>query len=193
VSFDEARASVAKVLGISVALGSLVACSQRNTPSPDPNDWSQRKATVCDVFHYMPAYRGKLVTVTGIYWYGLRETCPGRFVTGEREWPTVLLIVDRRQSDPKFGRLPFQTDYASWDRMDEVIMRQAKAHFHGAIQVTITGQVQSDYTQFGQKLLSGYGHLGSFPAQLVVKRIVDVSLLSRPVYNYGNLLDGHAR
>jgi len=103
-------ASLTKVLEISVALGSFVACSQRNTPSPDPNDWSRRKTTVCDVFHYMPAYRGKLVTVTGIYWDDLRQSCPGKFVTGLREWPTALWIADRGQSDPKFGRLPFQTD-----------------------------------------------------------------------------------
>jgi len=39
--------------------------------------------------------------------------------------------------------------------------------------------------------VGGYGHLGSFAAELVVKRVYDVLIRSTPTYNYGQMVGPH--
>jgi hypothetical protein len=84
----------------------------------------------------------------------------------------------------------FQTDIRSWDRLDAVVLREAKARRREEIWVTVTGLVRAPekYVREGGRIAAGYGHLGIFPAEIVVQQIRDVVVKPTPTYDYGALV-----
>jgi len=146
--------------------------------------------TVCDVLKEPSRYRGRLVTVTGIFWAGLRQSCPEPFVTREHTWPSALNLAHSQLPASAEDAVSFKTDEKSWDDLLELVRREGKARRHEEIWVTITGQIRAPagYIRKDGQIVGGYGHLGVFPAELVVKRILGTSIKSNPTYDYGELL-----
>src|SRR3569833_1403498 len=71
-----------------LALGG-VACT-RDVPSPRAEAVQYKPIPVCDVLKDVSRYRGKIIAVKGIYWYGMRQNCAEPVVLGTRVWPSVL-------------------------------------------------------------------------------------------------------
>jgi hypothetical protein len=47
--------------------------------------------TLCDLSRDFTAYRGRVVAVRGVYFYGLRQSCPQTCATGP--WPSFVDLV----------------------------------------------------------------------------------------------------
>jgi hypothetical protein len=69
------------------------------------------------------------------------------------------------------------------------MLREGKAGHRGEIWATIIGLVdaQATYVRPDRAVVLGYGHLGAFPAELTVKRVVDIVVKSTPTYDYGEM------
>jgi len=64
-----------------------------------PNTEKSAVLSVCDLSKDLPRYRGKLVTVRGVYYYGLRQSdCPQKCDTGL--WPSFL---DLKEGQKRIG------------------------------------------------------------------------------------------
>jgi hypothetical protein len=150
----------------------------------------QRVVSVCDILANLESYRGKVVTVRGAYTYiGLRQDgCPAPFVTGDHRWPPILNLTDAVYKWPGDPPLVFKTDYESWDRLERTALRAGKQGRSVEIWATITGQVraQPGYLLPDKRVRGGYGPGATLPAELVVKRVVDIEVkpVSHPRYDY---------
>jgi hypothetical protein len=177
---------------ISFAAGTLCACSGAQITQGTDKRSRMQPTKLCDLLKNLQFYRGKIVAVRGIYWYGLRQTCPEPFVTSGHTWPSALNLADSdfmaKYGDP----VPFETDRESWDRLDELTIREGKAGRREEIWVTIVGKLQTPeaYTRRDGQVVGGYGHLGVFPAELVVERVSEIAIKSNPSYDYREILRG---
>ena len=132
--------------------------------------------TVCQVLQNPPSYRGKIVRVTGTYSFGLRGCCERPLKVGAHEWPSALSVVGT--DFPSFGfPAPFKTDDRSWDQLNLVLAEQTRAHSKTEVVATILGMIRApkSYMRSNGQIVGCYGHLGVFPAELVVKRVVKIS------------------
>jgi hypothetical protein len=146
--------------------------------------------TICELLKDPSAYRGKLVTVTGIYWYGLRESCPKPLVTRNHTWPTAIDMVQSDIPGAPGEEAPFTTDTKSWDHLQLFVLQEARAGRREEIWVTVVGMLRApeSYVRKNGQAFGGYGHLGGYPAQLVVKAVLDIAIKDRPTYDYRELL-----
>ncbi len=55
-------------------------------------------------------------------------------------------------------------------------MREARAGFRREIRVTAVGVLETIGTRQDGSVFGGFGHLGAYPAQLVVQRVADVEI-----------------
>jgi hypothetical protein len=154
--------------------------------------------TVCDLSRDFTAYRGKLVAVRGVYYNGLRQTCPQTCTTGS--WPSFVDLIGTGGTPQKEPPVAFATDELSWAALDKVqraVERGARRGKRVEIWLTVLGQVRARAhgSPAGpcDRVASGsYGHLGVFPAQLVVKRFSNIEVVpnaSSP-YDYSNMYHG---
>lgn len=145
--------------------------------------------TVCDLFRNLQAHRETLVAVRGIYWFGLRQSCSERFTTGAHDWPSALSLA--YQGSARAGeRVPAGADAESWRRFEDVIKREARAGHREEIWVTVVGRLRCPPSYIAQdgRVVGGYGHLGSLPAELVVERVYDIEVRPTATYDYGEIL-----
>ena len=145
--------------------------------------------SVCDLAKDFPAYRNKLVTVRGVYYYGLRQSdCPQKCDTGAL---------------PSFLNLEGGAD-AEWSTLNNVerkVEADAKTGKRFEIWVTITGRLETtvhssplgpcDRKSWGTP---GFGHLGAFPSRIVVESVKDIAVKENPqsLYDYGHMYHGPA-
>ena len=144
-----------------------------------------RPLSMCDLSKDFSAYRDKHVTVRGVYYYGLRQTCPQKCADGP--WPSFVNLAG---------------EGANWEAVDRVqrtVEVQAKRGKRFEIWVTAVGQLktQAKQSRLGpcDKIGSGYfgyGHLGAFPAELVVESFSDIQVKENPKspYDYADMYHG---
>ena len=145
---------------------------------------AQPATSVCDILGRLAQYREQMVTVTGIYWYGLRQSCAQPLPGG------LPMVIDfatsgiRRTEEP----VSFTTDWKSWEDLERLVKREATAQHKEEIWVTAVGMLRALGPLPNGKVIAGYGHLGAYPAQFVVQRIISVSIKPIPTYDYAELL-----
>lgn len=154
--------------------------------------------SVCDLSRDFAAYRGKMVAVRGVYYYGLRQNCPQTCANGP--WPSFLDLIGNGYTPPGEPAVEFTADEPSWaalDKVQQAVERDAKQGKRVEIWVTVLGQVRaSPHRSPGgpcdRVVNGGYGHLGAFPAQLVVKRITNIEVVpsAHSPYDYSNMYHG---
>lgn len=142
--------------------------------------------SVCDLSRALSLYRDKLIAVRGVYFYGLRQTCPGTCASGP--WPSFLDLVGT-------GR----ERWAEVEKAEQTAQREAKKGNRAEVWVTVIGRLRTmaQHTLLGpcNKVGShyyGYGHLGVFPAQIDVERFSDIEVNANPAspYDYSNMYRG---
>jgi hypothetical protein len=179
-------------IAVLLLTGAIISCDR---PQPGPVSLS-----VCDLSKDFGAYRGKLVAVRGVYYYGLRQNCPQKCATGP--WPSFLDLVGTGSPASDEGPVAFNTDDASWaalHKVQQTVERDAKQGKRLEIWVTAVGQLRTGARRspagpcdrIGSKTY-GYGHLGVFPAQLVVKQFIEIEVRTNPnsPYDYSNMYHG---
>ena len=149
---------------------------------------------ICELLKHLPEYRGGVITVTGIYWYGLRESCPGPpLVTGTHTWPTAIDLVTSDFTAKGELSPPFKTNGKSWERFQLFVRQEAGDGDRKEIWVTVTGMLRTPESLLRKDghIFGGYGHLGGYPAQFVIKEVINFSVKNRPTYDYRELLGRH--
>ncbi len=137
------------------------------------------------------------MSVRGIYYYGLRQTCPQTCATGP--WPSFVDLIGADSA--RLDELPvtFTTNMQSWDALNKVhraVERDAKQGKRVEIWVTVLGQLRanprSPIGPCDEVANRGYGHLGAFPAQLVVKSFSNIEVVpnANSPYDYSNIYHG---
>ena len=143
--------------------------------------------SVCDLSRDFTAYRDRLVLVRGVYFSGLRQQCPQSCATGD--WPSFVdLIGSGGEGDAARAEL---------DKAKRTAEREAKQGKRVEIWVTVRGNLKtSDHRSpagpCDRVANSGFGHLGAFPAQIVVEGFSDVQVVPKAnsPYDYDNTYRG---
>jgi hypothetical protein len=176
---------------VSVLLVIVLACCSRPQPKAVV-------LSVCDLSRDFTAYRGKLVAVRGVFYYGLRQKCPQTCATGP--WASFLDLAgsdDAETGNPPAGFVSDQESWVTLDKALRTVEHDAKQGKRLEIWVTAVGRVRAsdhrspvgpcDIVARGH-----YGHLGGAPAQLVVKRFTDIEVVPNPnsPYDYSNMYRG---
>lgn len=139
--------------------------------------------SLCDLAKDYGSYRDKLVSVRG--YCGLRQACPQS--CANKPWPSFVEL--------RGGGSP-----TVWDAVAEVersVEAEAKKGKRFEIWVTVIGRLDtrarpSRRGPCDNRDLFGYGHLGVFPAELVVESFTDIKVIENPAspYDYANMYHG---
>jgi hypothetical protein len=148
--------------------------------------------TVCELSRSFAYYAGRFVAVRGVYYGGLRQRCSFKCFDGS-PWPAALDLTyaDNIRDGPRVG---FTTDQRGWDELDRLTLAEARKGGRIEIWVTAVGEVRASSEQSPLDPCVwpriGYGHLGGFPAQLVIKEVKDIEVRLNPdsTYDYSLLL-----
>ncbi len=144
--------------------------------------------SVCELSSDYAGFGDKVVTVRGVYYYGLRQECTQKCKTGL--WPSFINLEGG--ADETWAAL------AKAERDVEAEAKRSGKRFE--IWVTVVGRLQTvakrsrlgpcDRKNWGP----GYGHLGVFPAQIIVESIRDIEVRVNPQspYDYANMYHGPA-
>ena len=149
--------------------------------------------SVCELSKDYPRFRDKVVTVRGVYYYGLRQECAQTCSSGI--WPSFINLDG--------GTEVTWANIAKTEREVEIEAKRSGKRFE--IWVTVTGRLltrstfwdkgsQCDWAKIGPGRYGqpGYGHLGAFPAQIQVERFSSIEVKQNPKspYDYANLYHG---
>jgi hypothetical protein len=173
-----------------VAITALLLCAY----SLLNNDWTpevveSKRMTVCELSSKLPEYRGKRVAVRGVYYYGLRQECPNSCAGGV--WPSFLNLVTVGETGSNI--------WEALTHLEQAVERKAKTGRRFEIWVTVVGDLQTNAQRSAVGLCDqvgshtfGYGHLGAFPGQIVVRRFIDIEVRvnANSPYDYGNMYHG---
>ena len=151
-------------------------------PAPDAGVTS-----VCELSKDLFAFQDKVVTVRGIFYYGLRQQCPQKCTDGL--WPSFI--------DLKGANGLSWADLAKALREVESEAKATGKRFE--IWVTVVSRLQtivrpSPLGTCDRKSwqLGGYGHLGAFPSQITVEsfRDIEIRVNKNSPYDYANMYHG---
>ncbi|HWR53452.1 MAG TPA: hypothetical protein VN428_20260 [Bryobacteraceae bacterium] len=143
--------------------------------------------TVCELSRDFTAYRNQVVPVRGVYFHGLRQECPQSCASGP--WPSFVDLVG---SDAAGDAI-----WAELAKAERTAEQEAKQGRRVEIRVTVRGKLnaserRSPIGPCDRVVNSGFGHLGVFPAQIVVEAFNDVQVIPQPdsPYDYGHIYRG---
>ena len=137
--------------------------------------------TVCEVLEDLAAYRGKIIEVRG-EWQGgyLIDRCPP-LRTGNHTWPNAILTV---QPDDFMVRIQepvnWRMDADAYNRADRDFIRAARSKEESVVKATFIGRLDARESLFlvtegvPRPIPGGFGHLGVFPARLVINTVKDL-------------------
>ena len=153
---------------------------------------------MCDLSRDYTAYRGQVIAVRGIDYCGLRQTCPETCATGP--WPSFVDLASTDMTvrgEPPFGFETPDTALAALDKAEREAEREARQGRRVEVWVTIVGRLRasehrSPVGPCDRVVNSGYGHLGGYPAQLVIRSVNDIKLVAKPdsLYDYSHMYRG---
>ena len=143
--------------------------------------------TVCELSRDFTAYRNRVIAVRGVYFNGLRQRCPQTCAIGP--WPSFVDLVG---SDAAGAAI-----WAELAKAERTAEQEAKLGRRVEVWVTAVGKLnasdrRSPVGPCDRVANSGFGHLGAFPAQIVVQAFNDVQVIAQPdsPYDYGHIYHG---
>lgn len=182
---------VAAILVLALSLLSLSACQTTRVEQRDLGQAISHSVTVCELFKDISTYSDRRVEVRGVYYFGLRarERSEG-ILAGGRVWPLALDLAESNSVLSEDVQVPFITDNASWSHLNDVATRAGLAGKKVEILVTISGLIKGPQSHWvpNSGITRGYGHLGAYPAQLIVERVRNVEIDETPTYDYSKML-----
>lgn len=180
----------AVLVALVITVAGATACAPEQGGKAPEGRPTLKVLSVCELFARLESYQDKIVSVRGIYDGSLREyNCPQPFVADGRTWPTVLYLRDAHEVLGDEQRVPFNTDRFNWDRLDETAIEVGLERRKAEIWVTFEGLLRGPRRFPGGRAgkMGGYGHLGAFPASLVVDKIHDITVRPTPTIDYSHL------
>ena len=155
------------------ALGVALVAQDRSSPISTP-------ISVCDALHNLARYRSQVVEIRGEY-VGA-ELIAGKncrpLRSGNDEWPTRIMVERAdRLADVVNERADFAFDLEAWENAIQALVALNRQYRENAVvYATVVGRLDTRDTLSTSPHRNGYGHLGGYPARLVVKTIRDVSI-----------------
>jgi hypothetical protein len=143
--------------------------------------------SVCELSKDFPGFRDKVVAVRGVYYYGLRQECAEKCKSGL--WPSFINLEGG--TDETWAAL------SKPERDVEAAAKRSGKRFE--LWVTVVGRLQTrakhsplgpcDRKSWG---MAGYGHLGVYPAQIMVETYRDIEARVNPQspYDYAHMYHG---
>jgi hypothetical protein len=152
-----------------------------------PDSVSSVVLSACDLSKDLPGFHNQLLTVRGVYYYGLRQgDCPQKCDAGP--WPSFFDLTAAAG--------------VNWDALAEVERRveaeAKKTRKRFEIWVTVTGRLQTKVrpSPLGpcdrKSWFPGFGHLGACPSRIVVQSFKDIEVKENPhsLYDYSTVYHG---
>lgn len=145
--------------------------------------------SVCDLSKDYRRFGDKLVAVRGVYYYGLREKCTEKCSSGI--WPSFIDLEGKAGTEVAWANIE------KTEREVEIEAKRSGKRFESW--VTVTGRLltRSSFWDKGAqcewaKNGLGFGHLGSFPAQIQVEGFSNIEVKQNPKspYDYANMYHG---
>ena len=143
--------------------------------------WGEARVyTVCDLLKTPQSFNGKSVRVRGIVEGGAEgawlksHDCPGKFYVGENALPMAISLSYQSE----YGGAPARNK-AHIARVERQIREKQRGMKSSVLTLTYSGVFETrtewvvSTSRTGEVHLLGFGHLNSFPAQLVVVDIAD--------------------
>lgn len=180
------------LLGMAAYYGFLVGFGLQMLSAQIPPDLDKvrpsQPLSVCAVLENVGKHNGRMVMVRGVLHQTPRhgtslgdesggQGCSG--LTGKRkEWTAALYLL--WPSNPSV-RVDFDRDLASEKEMD-LVLKAANLTNKDRVIVTLEGllEARSNFQVFrqtdGQLYSTGYGSGGEYPAQLVIRRVVNTRI-----------------
>lgn len=133
---------------------------------------------VCDALQKIDKLDGSVVAVRGYYRFGMElgglygRSCPKKLVLDRAERPQAFDLAFASMADQA------ELQRAANRLIEEKNVREA-------IQVTLVGVIRArraDLTDIKGKKARNFGHLGIYPAQIVVRGVQDVSVIDAPEF-----------
>ena len=159
-----------------------------------PNAHEPATVPLCELFKDLRSYSGKIVSVSGQLYSSsevsaLGAHCNDKFITKyspspllpepqfDYVWPTALDLATSTFAANEGKKLSFGTDDAAVSQVCAQIRRERAKYGNQAVEtwVTVVGMVRlkDDYVigkgSDGKMRGNGYGHLSTYPGQLVIK------------------------
>lgn len=144
--------------------------------------------SVCELARDLPAWRNQTVTVKGVNYYGLRQDdCPQKCVAGNL--PSFIELEGGSHEDI--------LTLAAAETATESAAEATGKRFE--IWVTVRGRLLTkakrsprgpcDRAGWG---LPAYGHLGVFPAELIIEKVLKIDVVENPKspYDYAHMYHG---
>lgn len=166
-------------------IAAVVVAGWLGYPREPSSRTSSRVFSVCEVLWNIDKLEGKVIRVRGVYFGAIRDQCPTAIREwGGAVWPAALNIADSDLAASLKRPVEFETDRNSWAALETFWMKEARKNAREEIWATFEGAVQSADPE--SRRLGGFGHLGAFPAQLVVKSVDvgSISIVANPTYEY---------
>ncbi len=143
--------------------------------------------TMCDLSRDFTAHRNRVVAVRGVFFNGLRQACPQTCATGP--WPSFVEIIG---SDAAGDAI-----WAELAKAERTAEQEAKQGRRVEVWVTVRGKLsaserRSPVGPCDPVTNGGFGHLGAFPAQIVVEAFDDIQIIpnAHSPYDYGHIYRG---
>ena len=136
-----------------------------------------RVMSVCELSRDFSKYRGQVIAVRGIDFYGLRQGCGGKCAVGL--WPSFV-DYSGGATDEVWSEIA---------TLEKEAARRTALGEHVELWVTIVGKLnarehRSPLGPCDPVALGGYGHLGGYPAELKVREFRDFEIHVHPHSDY---------
>lgn len=175
----------------------LLAVSGSASASP-ADQKPTRTIHVCDLLKHLKRYKGKVVTVRGVFnasaeisaLHGSDAQCRYPFSYGGADWPTAVSLQTPGAARKAGFAVPFEADSQSLERFSQLMKslhpgpgapdfwtRQVE------VDMTVTGMVRvmdryvSAKQPNGTRKGSGFGSFNAFVAEIIVKQFDDLQPL----------------
>jgi len=165
---------------------------------PQPSTPEPPTVPLCELFKDLRSYAGKIVAVWGQLYSSsevsaLGAHCNDKFITKyspspllpqpqfEYVWPTAVDLASSTFAANEGEKLSFRTDDAAVSQVYAQIRRERAKFGNQEVEtwVTVVGMVRlkNDYVigkgSDGKMRGNGYGHLSTYPGQLVIKTMFE--------------------
>ena len=136
--------------------------------------------SVWSVLHRLQRFHHQMVRIRGtvqsaLETYCLRDFCGSRLRTRSYTWPSAIWLAGPALAE---STIDFQPDMESIQRLSDVLHEKAR-DFSAEVVATIEGRLEAHALRTGiggngQVIGMGYGHLGGFPAQIIIKSVISI-------------------
>ena len=150
-------------------------CDQATSQEPD---------TVCHVLQNLNSYSDQVIRIRGEWRaMSLWGECPNQLQTDGYKWPNAIYLVCKEM----LNKTDKPVDWAfGINDFNQLLLQTLR--FKLPVYATFEGRLDArakllQNPKNGPRGPAGYGHLGYYPAQIVVRRVVDITgagLLAHP-------------